>query len=172
MRLSSKVLLSLAGAVIVTLAVWRGLYGYGSTTFAGPAFHGRPQDSADVSKVTSDLSRHLDSLGFNEAQSPSTIDSWAGMHSEGSTRRWYVRGNPGKRAMWVAVDASATQVDTSLKWESYGMKRTRQAWEGDAYRLALQLDDWFRGRSEVNQLPSSLVDQKRDWFTERLAEPH
>jgi len=166
MRSFSRVLLLVLCMGAVALLVWRSQVKYSSTTFAGPEFH--TLNAADISKVASDLSLQLEAQGFKKEGPPSAMDSWAGVHSHGAKRSWFVRRESGSRALWVSVDVEAVRVATSVKWENHGMEKSKQATEGKAYRLALELDDWFLARSEKNLLPADLVQKKRDWFIGEL----
>lgn len=139
-----------------------------SATFAGPEFHSR--DTGSSATVHVDLARYLEDRGFKKTSSPSEMDSWAGVRSEGSGREWFSKKDSKRRATWVAVDVDERTVRTSVKWAAYGSDKTRRVTENGAYELALELDGWFRARTQVNALPERLMDEKRDWFTEQIAQ--
>ena len=166
MRSSSKIVLLVLGVVLAVLLILRAQIKYSSATFAGPEFH--TLDATDRSKVASDLSRHLEAEGFKEEGAPSAMDSWAGVHSQGSKRSWFVRRESRNFVLWVDVELDGVRVATSVKWESRGMERSNHAAESEAYRFALKLDDWFLARSEKNLLSVDVVQKKRDWFIGEL----
>ncbi|WP_035611671.1 hypothetical protein [Haloferula sp. BvORR071] len=168
MRPPIKSLLVVLGIVVIGLLAWRTQLSYASTTFAGPDFH--TLNRADLSKVASDLSLHLEGLGFKAAGSPSEMDSRAGVVGANTKRGWFVRKESGNRAIWVVVDIDPARVATMVKWENHGTKRSRVEAENEALRFAMKLDDWFRARSEANQLPAEIGEKRRRWFADELAQ--
>lgn len=167
-----RIFKSLAVALLIVAVAWGAFWATtlktSSVTFAGPEFHSR--DSGSSATVHADLAGYLESRGFKKTGSPSEMDSWAGMHNEGSRREWFLKRDSKRRATWVAVDVDEWTVRTSVKWEAYGTDKTRRVTQSGAYELALELDGWFRKRPQVNALPEKLKNEKRDWFNEGIAQ--
>ena len=154
--------------MLALLGVW--IYwtqlGVRSELFAGPAFHSR--DIGDITTIFKEFSHYLEQIGFQGSASPSDFDSWAGLHSEGDQRIWFVKNESSKDKTFVYVDLGKTAVRTSIQWEVFGTHHKAQLAEQNAYRLALTLDDWFAARKESNELPQKFKDEKRQWFNDRL----
>ena len=167
--MKQKLQFAIGALVLALFGVW--IYwaqlGVRSTTFAGPAFDSR--DIGDTTTVFKEFSSHLEQIGFQGSESPSEFDSWAGLHSAGAHRIWFVKYESNKSKTFVYVDLEKTAVRTSIKWEVFGTHHKAQLAEQDAYRLALALDDWFAARKESNELPQKLRDEKRQWFNKGLA---
>ena len=141
--------------------------GVSSTTFCGPEFHARNSD--ECSTVYSAFSHHLEEIGYKGSVSPSEFDSWAGLHSEGAGRIWFEKSVSNNQKTYLYVDLEKTLVRTSIKWEVFGTHRKAQIAKQGAYKLAVDLDDWFRARKELNEVPQKFIDEKRQGFIENLA---
>ena len=97
MKLATGVLLVL----VAGMGIHRAQQGVRSTTFAGPGFHARNPD--DGAAVNAAFSRHIEQMGFKKSPSPSGFDSWAGVHSEGEKRSWYVKSDSRHQKTYVDV---------------------------------------------------------------------
>jgi len=167
--MKQKIHLAIGALLVLLVGTW--IYwaqlGVRSTTFAGPDFDARNTDES--SAVYSEFSHHLEQIGFRVSSSPSEFDSWAGMHSAGSKRIWYVKSVGNNQKTSVSVDLDKTALRTDVKWEVFGTHRKAQLAKKEAYRLALELDDWITARKELNEVPQRFRDQKRQSFSENLA---
>lgn len=155
---------------LVPLLAWgfhRAQQSYRSTTFAGPEFHSL--DGDDVGNVHAELSRYLESEGFVPSTSPSELDSWAGVHSKGGRRSWFVKRGSEAQATHICVDLDEITVRTQVKWEARGTTRKLQSAERLAYSSALDLDTWINSIKERNVLPLELRETKRQDFENHVA---
>jgi hypothetical protein len=167
--MNTKLKISICALIFLLLGLW--LYtaqlSTRSTTFAGPEFHAR--DASDNATVFSDLTRYLGTLGFHTSTSPSELDSWAGVHSEGSKRLWFAREEERNQKTHIYIDHDEQTVRTSVKWEVYGSHSKAESAEREAYALALDLDSWFERLPKPNSLPTRFREAKRQDYKDHLA---
>lgn len=157
-----------AAVALIAVVVWNTGRGYRSSTFSGPDFHA--ENSADCSAVFSKLTDFLDSKGFSKSPSPSEWDSWAGVHSEGANRLWFVKDEAKKGYTHLYVDLDKRHVRTSIKWGVYGSQASAREAKAGAMRLAIEVDDWIANLPEPSILPDRLKEEKRQWFESELAQ--
>lgn len=155
--------------VLATIALFLYFTGhdYRSTSFAGPSFHAR--SSADSLAVFTKLSRQLSGMGYTPGASPFSSGFSPGVHSVGATSHWFVRKVSSRQAIHVRVDVDDSTVRTTLRWESRGSAWQAHSVERVALSEALDLDTWFAGLQEPNELPGRLVEEKRRYFEQKLA---
>jgi hypothetical protein len=167
--MKQKIHLAIGVLLLMLFGAWiyRAQLGVRSTTFAGPDFDARNTDESAA--VYSEFSRHLEQIGFRVSSSPSEFDSWAGLHSEGMSRIWFEKSESNNQKTYVSVDLEKTAVRTDVTWEVFGTHRKAQLAKQGAYKLAVDLDDWFRARKELNRVPQKFKDEKRQGFIENLA---
>jgi hypothetical protein len=58
---------------------------------------------------------------------------------------------------------------TNFNSTSTQPRRWAQIAKQGAYKLAVDLDDWFLARKELNEVPQKFKDEKRQGFIENLA---
>jgi len=156
--------------LLLGLAFYMSQQSYRSTTFSGPEFHSL--NASDTGAVYSELSRHLVAMGFAPSASPSDLDSWAGIHTEGATRTWFARRESRGQASYVSIDRDEVAVRTSVKWEARGSDTKLESAERLAYATALDLDAGFNVLTQPNSLPPKMREEKRRGFEEHLAGNH
>jgi hypothetical protein len=161
-----SVIITLVLVAYLGVAFWVSSRGYSSATFAGSSFHA--DTTTDCSKVYSEFKSFLSSEGFRPTSSPSSSDSWAGIHSEGSRRDWYSKDDGKNRTVFLYADVDALNFLTSIKWSAHGFQNSHREAERRALQFALKADDWLAAVPELNILPETARKEKRRWFEEEL----
>jgi hypothetical protein len=168
MKRPISILLVIALVAVLAAVFWRAQLGSASATFYGPEFHAR--EATTSAAIFTDFSEHLQKVGFASTDSPSTVDSWVGDDNEGLKRFRFEREESNNQKLYVYADVDEKHVRTSFRWENFGTRKSSDLAERVAYQLALDLDDWFRARTEDNRLPIEIRDKTTAWLTERIAD--
>ena len=153
--------------VFIGYVFWANLVKREGASFASGSFHAEAESELD--DVYADFRSYLISEGFEVVEPPANGAIQFGVISSEAKQEYFVRSLGKKNIIRVRAQNSPKVLRTSIGWHAHGFQGTRAEVEQEATQLALNFQDWFSSRNEVNTLPKKFKDRNRLGLEKRLA---